>query len=136
MAYNLFLDDYRKPMSLKTTLAWDTVKNYNEFVNIIKSRGLPDFISFDHDLADAHYTTMNGHTEIDYSKATEKTGFHCAQFLIDYCMEKGLTLPKYNVHSMNPVGKENILKLLESFEKHQRKEKYEAENTKTDSQSD
>ena len=132
MNYKLFIDDERFPVGYD----WEIARSSFEAKLVCIDLGMPDFISFDHDLADAHYTTMNGHTEIDYSKATEKTGFHCAQFLIDYCMEKGLTLPKYNVHSMNPVGKENILRLLESFEKHQRKEKYEAENTKTDSQSD
>jgi hypothetical protein len=39
----------------------------------------------------------------------EKTGYDCAKWLVEYCVEHGLKFPEYVVHSMNPVGKENIL---------------------------
>ena len=122
--YNLFLDDIRSPLSLGTTMAWDTVKSYNEFVSIITSKGLPDMISFDHDLADEHYKLghVSDFNEFDYDKVKEKTGFHCAKWLVGYCIDHKLPLPKWQVHSMNPCGKENIEKLLQGFKKFQQKE--------------
>lgn len=47
----------------------------------------------------------------------EKTGLDCAKWLVNYCMDKDLNLPAYEVHSMNPAGGKNILSLLQNFEK-------------------
>jgi len=35
--------------------------------------------------------------------------------LVDYCMKKGVKHPPYQVHSMNPVGKSNIISYVESY---------------------
>lgn len=48
----------------------------------------------------------------------EKTGFDCAKFLVEYCMENNLKLPEFYVHSMNPVGKDNIVNYLNNFKKY------------------
>ncbi|WP_228409728.1 cyclic-phosphate processing receiver domain-containing protein [Chryseobacterium sp. T16E-39] len=90
---------------------WYIVRNYRQFVNQIIQNGLPEMISFDHDLAD-----MNS-SDSDNLKFTEKTGYDCAKWLVEYCMDNHLNLPKFYSHSMNPVGKENILSLLENFKK-------------------
>lgn len=100
MTYKLFLDDCRIP----PTDGWTVVKSYDEFCFCIETHGLPKMISFDHDLADVHY---NG----DYS--TEKTGYDCAKWLVEYCVDNNLKLPEFECHSMNPVGKRNILSTLE-----------------------
>jgi hypothetical protein len=132
--YNLFLDDVRTPHTTKgayykelgrweagfpSLLTWETVKNYNEFVSIIESKGLPKLISFDHDLAWDHYpvgeTSMDA--KINYEKYEEKTGYHCAKWLIEYCQSKKLPLPDWMVHSFNPVGRKNIIDLLDSYER-------------------
>ena len=109
----LYLDDYRTPPK-----GWIVVKNYNEFVDFIEKNGLPQQISFDHDLAEAHYP-WSPETEpsfskgfIDYAVYQEKTGYDCAQWLIDYCHKNKLTLPKWTVHSANYIGAENIENLL------------------------
>lgn len=60
----LYLDDYRYPKlsfdytnnSIYNDKDWDIVTNYDEFVNYIQKNGLPNLISFDHDLAGEHYT--------------------------------------------------------------------------------
>ena len=49
----LFLDDLRTiEMVYDKTLQddFDIVRSYDEFVNYIRTHGLPDFISFDNDL--------------------------------------------------------------------------------------
>jgi hypothetical protein len=115
----LFLDDIRHPydafnytkQSMFLHKKWDIVRSYDEFVNYIVVNGLPDFISFDHDLVDEHYI----HNNIDEYK--EKTGMECARYLIDYCIENEKLCPEYYVHSMNTIGKENIISLLQQFKK-------------------
>lgn len=113
MSYRLFLDDVREPKSVTwveiPTGPWTIVRNYQDFVRTIENRGIPDFISFDHDLAYEHYQNQLG------GKFTEKTGLDCAKWLIEYCATFGHRIPDFAVHSMNPVGKERISALLESF---------------------
>ncbi len=127
MSYNLFLDDIRTPGStasyspvadkdLYLKLDWKIVRNYDEFVNLITLKGLPSLISFDHDLAEAHYDPSTWKENFSY---LEKTGYDCAKWLITYCMDNNLKLPEFKVHSMNPVGKENIKQLLFNFKNQQ-----------------
>lgn len=119
----LFLDDNRKPYDVfRTTINpiyesndWSIVKSYDEFINHIEKNGLPEIISFDHDLSFDHYYEKNQKGNLDYNNFTEKTGYHCGEWLIEYCKNNNLTLPKWFVHSANPVGSENIKKLLSSF---------------------
>ena len=130
-AVYLFLDDIRHPYdaysytqeTMFLQKKWVVVKNYKEFVKHIESNGLPKFISFDHDLADSHYTPQHLWTDYEKSKEwqdaqihKEKTGYECAIWLVDYCMDNNLQLPNYYCHSMNPVGKDKIVGLLQSFQ--------------------
>ena len=111
MKYNLFLDDVRDPNKfLDDTRTWVVVRNYNQFTETIEKQGLPDFISFDHDLADEHYGAR-----LEYEKFKEKTGYDCARWLIEYCMKTNQALPLWQVHSMNPVGRMNINMVLSLF---------------------
>lgn len=115
----LFLDDIRYPIEayrytkqdIFLRRDWHIVRNYEQFVNRIREKGLPEMISFDHDLADEHYWKQ------DTSEFVEKTGYDCAKWLIEYCMDNDVDLPKFYCHSMNPVGKENIERLLKNFKK-------------------
>ena len=47
----------------------------------------------------------------------EKTGYDCAKWLVEYCIDNNKSLPKYAIQSANPVGKENINSLLMNFNK-------------------
>jgi hypothetical protein len=47
----------------------------------------------------------------------EKTGYDCAKWLVDYCIDNQANLPDYLVHSANPIGKKNIESYLENFKK-------------------
>lgn len=90
----LYLDDLRMIPE-----GFFCVRSYAEFVIFIKINGLPDFISFDHDLG------------------LEESGFDCAKWLVDYCLDYNKKLPDFKVHSQNPVGKQNIESLLNNFKK-------------------
>ena len=115
----LYLDDIRTPKSE----GWDIVRSYEDFVNYIEQNGIPDEVSFDHDLSREHtkyYFDNGGHDNppdplgVEFK---EKTGYDAAKWLCDYCWTNGIPLPKWNIHSANPVGSDNIKFLLNSFEK-------------------
>lgn len=93
----LYLDDLRNPKNE----GWKIVRTYDEFLDWIENNGIPDEISLDHDLGESN----------------EKNGYDVAKWLCEYCWENGLPIPKWNCHSANPVGKENIINLLSNFEK-------------------
>ena len=131
----LWLDDYRDPMKdnwlvfsplPREGLEVYWVKSYPEFIEWILNHGLPDAICFDHDLADGHYHqnmqegVLNYNSDDFNSNDYNKTGYHCAKWLIEYCMDNKLKLPLYNIQSANPVGKENIDKLLKNYLKYEK----------------
>ena len=113
----LWLDDIRDPFVIKEWIytiqylkeeylriedepcevQW--VKTQIEFEKYIKENGLPNLISFDNDLG-----IGNGE------------GYDCAKWLVEYCMDNNVQLPKWFIHSANPVAKENIKNLLINFE--------------------
>jgi hypothetical protein len=134
--YNLFLDDIRDPKDCCSYMGdgyfyfsteFVIVRSYDEFCKTVKEKfeagEWPAKISFDHDLADEHYhPTMTDPVKYDEIAADfkEKTGMDCAKWLIDFCMDNGLKLPEYVVHSMNPSGARNIHSILYNFTKFQR----------------
>jgi hypothetical protein len=102
----LFIDDIRDPFDLcwkkecvinNCLVIW--VRNYKNFCSWINSNGLPTAINFDHDLGE------------------KKTGYDCALFLVNYCLDHSLQIPIWATHSSNPVGKENINMLLSNYKK-------------------
>lgn len=120
--YNLFLDDVRIPThvtwaDIPVDQHYSVVRNYNEFISLILARGVPKYVCYDHDLADCHYGDgLDGH-KINYNKYTEKTGYDCAKWLVDYCIKQNIKHPPYIVHSLNPVGKKNIESYIENYNK-------------------
>ena len=120
----LFLDDFREPEDVLayTSLQegrkyivddWIVVKSYQEFVGYIKKHGLPDVISFDHDLSEEHYSPLMYSTPKEYNALyktfKEKTGFDAAKWLKRYAKRNNLSVPMIYCHSRNPIGKNNIL---------------------------
>ena len=124
MGYNLFLDDVRLPGEVGNYIypvdikplyrlgEWEIVRSYDSFISIILERGLPELVSFDHDLADVHYDPMTCRESFSYH---DKTGLDCALWLTEYCRNNNINLPRFLVHSLNPDGKENILALLNGY---------------------
>lgn len=133
-SYILYLDDIRNPRDSFDRMKegvyvrndWVIVRNYTEFCEEIKSgfekNKFPSLISFDHDLGQEHmnyYFENGGHENPPdplQANFTEKTGYDCAKWLVDFCMDRNILLPKFKCHSHNPVGKENILGLLTNYQ--------------------
>jgi len=70
----LYLDDVRCPK----TEGWEVVRTYEDFVDWITKNGLPDEVSFDHDLAEISY---NPSTFSENFKYHEKTGYDAAKWM-------------------------------------------------------
>ena len=127
----LFLDDERFPIDCAKFMynrgvdcriyheEWTIVRSYGQFVQYIEQNGLPDLISFDHDLGDVPKlkTELAKEEWFNYESNKEYTGMDCAKWLVNYCLDNKCSLPKYIVHSWNTVGAENIKGLLVGFEK-------------------
>ncbi len=117
--YNLFLDDTRTPTKPLNGLEWKVARNYDEFVAILEKYGLPELVSFDHDLHVEHmdyYYEMrdNGLSSINYGNLVNHTGLDCAVYLVSKLQDaEELDIPKLNVHSHNRWGKVNIKNYLE-----------------------
>lgn len=123
----LFLDDLRSVDMIYTNPdmnEWVIVRDFHQFVNYIQKYGLPDYISFDHDLGMEHtrFYFQNGGHESPPDPLTadfkEKTGYDAAKWLAKYCVENGKKLPTFYVHSANPIGAKNIREYLKNAEKH------------------
>lgn len=119
--YYLFLDDSRKPsnvnwVALPENVEWVICKTYYEFVETIRARGIPKFITYDCDLCDEHYQAFFNlkHTyPIHYKEFKTKCGIDCAEFLIAFCKKQDISHPPFVVHSQNQFGGgyiENIIK--------------------------
>lgn len=100
-----------------TSVVW--VKSYHEFVAWITDNGLPEAICFDHDLGlDLVHEkkVMSKRALKKFRKTPEyKTGYDCAKWLVEYCLDRRIYPPKYNIQSSNTVGKDNINGLLKNF---------------------
>ena len=105
------------------TLKWTVVKNYEEFKLIVEScfdRNVKfKYVSFDHDLAEQHYTPEkywdNYQASEKYQNAqkyTEKTGEDCAKYMKEIHEKFNTPLPIIYVHSMNPVGAQRIINVF------------------------
>lgn len=122
----LLLDDTRNLEDIKWIEYPDdgvsTVRSYDEFVKYIEGEGLPDLISYDHDLGanlliKQEILDENGELQVYTTEIICKSGLDCAKWLVAHCDRYGLDIPAYVVHSMNPIGKANIISYLESHKR-------------------
>lgn len=111
----LWLDDVRTPLLIPGAVGglW-IARNYQEFVKFIEQMEvMPELVCFDHDLSFEHYPLAEHRPGevIPYNTYREKTGYHCAQYLVD----NDYPINKWSVHSFNPIGRKNIEDLLRSY---------------------
>ena len=102
----LWLDDERDPADPLwhgwfpiecPTVVW--VRTVGQFRSWITAHGLPTAVCLDHDLGEG------------------PSGLDAAKWLAEYCLAAKAPLPFWNVHSANPIGRENIRAVLRSFER-------------------
>lgn len=151
MSYNLFLDDIRQPsdailligeyeykyseepiiidphpvklldVTKNTNADWKICRYYESFVKAINEFGMPEVISFDHDLHTEHIMHYFNHSKINngeilYKKLKHKTGVECAEYIVKYLKtHPGCKKPTCYVHSANEYGRKNIRKILDTI---------------------
>ena len=106
----LYLDDVRKP-----PVGWTLVKTADQCISMLES-GIVEQLSLDHDLAEEHYVEENwkfiddnGYTgPLDRKNYREKTGYAVVEWMIENNVWPKLVI----VHSMNPVGRANMLSAI------------------------
>lgn len=127
----LFLDDIRIPIDCVSYMHsrigfmnpiyledWKIVRNYSEFIKVVEDNYKNiTHISFDHDLADEHYNPAmydddDYRYEKLYSEFKERTGYDCAKWIKEFYIKNNISLPIIIVHSMNPVGTQNIMRVF------------------------
>ena len=84
----LYLDDIRQPKHNNFYI----VRNYEDCIHILKNNTVY-FLSLDHDLGE------------------EKTGYDIAKFIV----ENEINIRQINIHSANPVGRDNIKQLIKHY---------------------
>lgn len=113
MTYQIFVDDERKPSDIFWAPRHVQEKYHNEEWIIcetraqvycaIYSKGIPSYISFDHDLGE-----------------DEDTGFDISKMIVNMDLDGFRRIPdnfKFYVHSQNPIGKKNIESYLNNYMK-------------------
>lgn len=103
--YSLFIDDERYPPK-NDGRNWVIARDWEDVMMCFRIHGMPEYISFDHDLGE-----------------DTQTGYDIAKFIVELDMggDSDFAMPEnfdYYVHSQNPVGKENIEKYLENYKKY------------------
>jgi hypothetical protein len=97
MTYRMFIDDERFPPN--DGKEWVIVRSSYEAMAMVADRGVPNFISYDHDLGE---------------KDTSIIFIHWMMYL--YLDGDISVFPtEFAVHSQNPVGARNITALLLNF---------------------
>lgn len=83
------------------------VKNLYQFIYYIEKNGLPQFVSFDHDL-----NNRGGGEGLSDEQKLSNNGVNCAKWLVNYCKQTKQPLPKFYVHSANPKHGPEINNIL------------------------
>jgi hypothetical protein len=108
MSWALFLDDERFPVDPSK---FRIARSSEEAIQVCQDLGFPTFITFDHDLGG------------------DDTSMRFLDWLIMADMDSGFTaLPEdfsFDVHSQNPVGRDNIRGRLESYTRYRKSVKAE-----------
>jgi hypothetical protein len=114
--YRIYLDDVRTPIN-KT---WTIVRNYDEFVFNLQKIGFDniEIVSLDHDLDETAMkewsTNVVKNYKINYDNIKEKTGYHCAKWLIDNWLNGEKVFDVYT-HSANAIGSANIMGIINNY---------------------
>ena len=97
MTYKLFLDDERWPIEDGTN--WVIARSSADAIAAVENLGVPDFISFDHDLGG------------------DDTSIKFIWWMINAYLDGRIAsfTTQYYVHSQNPIGAANIRNLMDGF---------------------
>lgn len=98
----MYLDDIREPKDSYDVIA----RSYEEALLFVQKNGIPSYISFDHDLG------------CEDTGEILKSGYDFAKWLVDMDIENIYKFPdnfSFNIHSANPIGRNNINSILNNY---------------------
>ena len=98
----LYVEDIRMPKDDDFII----VRSFEDAVLFIQQNGIPNYISFDHDLGCDKFDNIY------------PTGYDFAKWLVEMDLDDIYKFPKnfkFNVHSANPIGKRNIESILNNY---------------------
>ncbi len=98
----MYLDDIRVPKNDYDIV----VRSFEDAIKFVENYGVPNFISFDHDLG------------CDEMGNILKSGYDFAKWLVDMDIENIHKFPNdftFNIHSANPIGRNNINAILNNY---------------------
>jgi hypothetical protein len=118
--YFLFVDDVRNPADVLNYLnyensdiyrkeGWITVRSHDDFMKHVEEKGIPNFVSYDHNMDDGSYTPLeiSSHDSIsdldlfkNIENSKEKIGIHCLASLSEYAKKNSLEMPRVQCHSI------------------------------------
>lgn len=112
--YKIFFDDIRTVDMVYgpgRESEFEVVRNVNDFKALIEERGIPEYISFDHDLGLDEYGNL------------AEDAYDAVKWMV-YEKEYDLREMDFGVHSDNPVGADSIMSLIRNWNKelHRRNE--------------
>lgn len=122
MEYNIFLDDSRTATDMGYKFNNPiyngniiTIKNYQTFVEYIeeqyrKDGSYPGFISFDYLLSTVTLSVTEDKSIYQNPESYQETGIECAIWIVNFCKQHNLPIPKYFIHDDNGWGKKKISK--------------------------
>ncbi len=116
----LFLDDVRKPPA-HLSKVFDTVRDFDQFRDWVETYGIPELVSFDHDLHHEHVEYFFGGggfrnpPDPREGHFCNPTGYDCADWLVRRCIELDRYPRFVVVHSANPVGSQQIYDMFSAF---------------------
>ena len=98
MSYKLFLDDERYPVD--NSPVWRIARSYDDAKWMVEAYGMPQFISFDHDLGPGGWN-----------------GYDFAKWFVAWVIANDASVDNFtfDVHSMNVVGAANISYYMKNF---------------------
>lgn len=129
---SIYLDDTRTPLEHPLGKEWVTVRDYDQFVDLVTKTGLNnvELISLDHDLGPLAIKHFFEHTGVNYTinydlireySVKENTGMDVVRWLVSHAKENNLDLPQCYVHSANPIGCGNMMGYINMYLKESRK---------------
>ena len=124
---SIYLDDTRTPLEHPLGKEWVTVRDYDQFIDLVSKTGLNnvEMISLDHDLGPSamnhFFTNTRFNYNICYDFITEKTGMDVVKWMINLARESNMDLPQCYVHSANPIGCGNMMGYINMYLKERRK---------------
>jgi hypothetical protein len=116
LTWNLFLDDIRNPDYVNDGREYVLARSFDEAVELVKAKGLPSHIAFDHDLGWDQLEPSEGGLILDLGQEA-KSGYDFAKWLVECDLDSMLHIQDltWTIHSSNPVGAANINGLLRNY---------------------